>query len=54
MKKITIIIAFGLSALWGLWLIAIPEGFITNYIENSLIKSGMKIETDGFKKGLFL
>lgn len=53
MKTITIIIALGLSALWGLWLIAVPEGLITNYIENSLIKSGMKIETDGFKKGLF-
>jgi len=53
LKKITIIIALGLSAIWGLWLIAVPEDLIAHFIENSLIKSGMKIEKEGFKKGLF-
>ncbi|MFO7667576.1 MAG: type II secretion system protein GspN [Desulfobacterales bacterium] len=53
MKKTTIIIALGLSAFLGLWLIAVPENLIIDFIENSLIKSGVKIETEDFKKGLF-
>ena len=53
MKKTTIIIALGLSAFLGLWLVAIPENLIIHFIENSLTKSGVKIETDDFKKGLF-
>lgn len=53
MKKTTIIIALCLSAFWGVWLVAIPEDLIIHFVENSMIKSGMKIETEGFKKGLF-
>ena len=53
MKKITIIIAIGFSVFWGLWLVAVPEGFVIRFIENSLRKSSVKIETDGFKKGIF-
>lgn len=52
-KKITIVIALVLSAFWGLWVVAIPEDLITHFIENSLIKSGIKIETEALKKGLF-
>jgi len=53
MKKITIIIAIGFSVFWGLWLVAVPEGLVTRFIENSLGKTSVKIETDGFKKGIF-
>ncbi|MDO8784634.1 MAG: type II secretion system protein GspN, partial [Syntrophales bacterium] len=53
MKKTAIIVAVVFSVFWGLWLIAVPEGFITHFIENSLRKSGMKIEAEGVEKGLF-
>jgi type II secretion system protein N len=53
MKKTAVILAICLFLVWGLWLLFIPEDFIIDSIENSLIKSGLKIGTDGFQKGLF-
>lgn len=53
MKKITIIIAIVFSAFWGVWLFAVPECFITHFVENSMRKSGVKIEMEGVEKGFF-
>jgi type II secretion system protein N len=53
MKKIASILAICFFLIWGFWLFFIPENFIIDSIENSSIKSGIKIGTDGFRKGLF-
>lgn len=39
--------------LFGLWYIAIPDDLIKERIENSFASEGVKIKTEGLKKGIF-
>jgi type II secretion system protein N len=54
MKKLALAAILVTAALvWGLWLVAIPEGLVIDYIEKSAKTSDMNVSVEGFRKGLF-
>jgi type II secretion system protein N len=54
MKKFLLILAIILAtAVWGAWLIAVPEDLIAEKLEGSLRRWGLDVEPVGFRKGFF-
>ncbi|MBU1053075.1 MAG: type II secretion system protein GspN [Proteobacteria bacterium] len=53
MKKAAFFIAVVFFVFWGLWIIAIPNKFVSDYISNSLKRYNIIIDLDSFEKGLF-
>jgi type II secretion system protein N len=53
MKKIGFIIVFISIVIVGFWLIAVPESYIEDRIETSLMAYNMTVETEGLRKGFF-
>ena len=52
-KKIAIVLVILLLFLWGIWLFAVPESFLTGYLQKSLAGGSIALELTGFQKGLF-
>ncbi|MBU3948327.1 MAG: type II secretion system protein GspN [Proteobacteria bacterium] len=53
MKKAALVIAIVFFTFWGLWIIAIPERFISDFINDSLKKYSISIDSEGLEKGVF-
>lgn len=53
MKKAAFVTGFLAVFIAGFWLIAVPVGLITDFLENSVGREDFYIETEGLNKGLF-
>ncbi len=54
MKKAALFIAIVFFVFWGVWIIAVPERFISDFIKDSLKKySRISVDYNGFEKGIF-
>jgi len=54
MKRFLIGVCFLVIFIPGVWFIAIPDSLIIGMLENSIRSDGLRVETEGFRKGLFL